>query len=144
MMTKEQIKEMEQSGAYIEKMFHTLAQLESSDYSDFLSDLDEKVFEKMKCGITNNELEEYENHRELPHLLIDYSMYGWIAEVRIPEQSNFRFDKDGSFASCAVHPGITRMEYIFSETMDGIVKQTIDLGLNYRKERIIDAKAQLV
>lgn len=143
-MTRDQIEEMEQSGAYIENMFHTLAQAESSDYANFLSELDEDVFKKMKCGITNDELEEYEENRELPSLLIAYSMYGWIAEVRIPEQSNFRFRDDGSFASCSVHPGIMRMEYIFSKTIDGIIEQTIELGLNYRKQCIIDAKAELV
>ena len=39
--------------------------------------------------------------------LYDHDCTGFIAKCYFPEHSNFRFRKDGSFASCSVHGAIS-------------------------------------
>lgn len=139
-MTRKQIDQLEQSGAYIEQMYHTLASHESSTFNSFLEDIVPQDYEKIYEGISEDVFDEYYDQRELPQMMIDFSLYGFIAEIRMPERSNFRFDEDGSFKSCQINPSIMRSEYVFGETMDQLVEKATAIGNDYKKQQVDKAR----
>lgn len=141
-MTRDQIENLEQSGAYIEQMFHTLSSIESSTYKDFLENLSSaKDINNISDRITDEVLDEYYEEDGLQQMLIDYSLFGFIAEIRMPKRSNFKFKEDGSFQSCSIHHGIMRSEYVFGFTIDELFEKATKIGNSYSKEQ--EDKARL-
>ena len=140
-MTRKQIENLEQSGAYIEQMFHTLASIESSTYRDFLEDI--YGLGHISERLTQEIFQEYSDNNEIAQMFIDYSLYGFIAEIRMPERSDFRFKKDGSFKSCRINPGIMTCEYVFGFTIDELVEKATKIGNDFRKKQEDEARESL-
>jgi len=68
-------------------------------------------------------IEEEIEDKSLAGLLLRYDMTGFLAECRMPEHSDFRFDKEGNFSSCSVHNGICKVFWIYAESIGELVEK---------------------
>lgn len=144
-MSREQIEDIEQSGVYIEQMFHTLASFDSSTYVDFLNEIgDNNKLSTINKNITEEVVGEYNNKNlQLNNLIIDYLMYGFIAEIRMPERNNYKFNKKGGVTSCSVSHGIMCVKYCFAKSIDDLVIEVVKIGTEYYKKKENEARLAL-
>lgn len=143
-MNKKQVEDLEQCGVFMEQMFHTLACYDSSTYKEFLSDMsyDERNFKLISGNLTDDVL--VDNEDNLSSLLLDYDLYGFIAEFRIPNRTNFKFKSNGEFQSCSVNYGTQTMFYVFGQTIDILIDKAVEFAKKYRKREENKAKQQVL
>lgn len=89
----------------------------------------EELFKKIEDSIEEG---------EFSHFMYRNNYDGFIAEIHVPKHDNFRFKKNGEFASCSVHEGICRVEWVYApsigELTDKIVEKAEEVFQEYVNE----------
>lgn len=141
---KELAESLNNAGGFIEQMYHTIGSFESDDYHSFLEDITDQGDQlDISNAITDDIVDEYYDAKELHQMMVDFNIFGFVAEIGAAERSNFRFDEEGNFQSCSVMYGITISRYVFSETIEGLFKKAIEVVEKHKKEAIENARKEL-
>ena len=95
--------------------FEEFTELESAEIAKVLGWNDKPETYKL--------IEEEIEDKSLAGLLLRYDMTGFLAECRMPEHSDFRFDKEGDFSSCSIYNGICTVFWIYAESIGELVEK---------------------
>lgn len=108
-------------GAKIDKLFWIAGSMGNSDLKELLEDMSDKDFEKCLPEIYNSEYySEYREDEDMCQALVIHRKFGLIAEVHIPEVSNFKY-KNKKPVSWSVHGGICGIEYVYAENLNELL-----------------------
>lgn len=148
-MNKYLFKKIEQShGAYFENLIlianEVCRERQSESFEEF-SELEPAEIAKVlgwNSEKTTYELIENEIKDEgLSSLLLRYDMTGFLAECRVPECSNFRFDKDIERpCSWSVHNGICTVFWIYAESIGELVEKLEEKAEDFFIEAVKKSK----
>lgn len=124
MDNKEAVERFDQAhGAKIEKLFWIAAAMGSSDFKEFMEYLQDDDWQELFPEIHDSEyFQEYIDDGDEMQALVDFGMFGLIAEVHLPECRNFHY-KDGKPVGWSVHHSVCRIRYIYAETLEGLMAQ---------------------
>lgn len=113
--------------AQIERLFWIAGSIENIDLRDMLNEMNTPDLKSCFPEIVKSEyFDDYQNDDQMIQALIDFKMFGFIAEVSIPECFNFKY-KNNKPVSWSVSGGIRRVKYVYAETTDillGFIEQT--------------------
>lgn len=118
----ERLSEMK-GGPKIEKLFWIAASAESRELSDFVDEFDDRVWKRLFPEIYQiSDFDDCIDDGEAVSLLLYFGKLGFLAEVYIPQCTNFKFEND-KLVSWAVYGGICTSEYVYAETLDGLIDE---------------------
>lgn len=104
----------------ISKLYWLAATDMDSDVEDLLQEMHEDDFKKCFPDIAaDEELKDYIDEERLCDALRDYKKYGFLAEVKYPECSDFKFKK-GEITNYRVSGGISRRGHVYAETTEDL------------------------
>jgi len=110
-------------GAKIERLFWIAGSMDNSDFKDLIEEMEDKDWQKLFPEIHKSEyFQEYLDDDEALQALVDFRKFGLIAEIHLPECDNFRYKKDKP-VSWSVHGGICRIEYVYAETLEDLMRE---------------------
>lgn len=130
MTNKEVIEKIEQAHGYVSKLFWIAAAVEDTDLQEFINEMDADSFAKTFPQVSSSAyLSEYLEDGNLFELVTDHELYGFVAEVQIPQCNNFRFNEEtGSPVAWSSSAGIRRIEYVYAETSEELVDKVISVS----------------
>jgi hypothetical protein len=119
----------------IEKMFWIAGSLENSELRDLMEEISDKALKKCFPEIANSQyLKEYVNDNELVQALCDFDKYGMVAEILIPICDSFSYDKNNKPVSWSSSAGSCRIDYVYSDTLEGLMIEIEKSGEEHFKE----------
>jgi hypothetical protein len=122
---REAVDRFEQAyNAKIEKLYWLAGSLDNHDLRSIIEDdMSEKDFKKCFPKIFNSEYyKEYLDDNEILQAFVDFNYFGLFAEVYVPKASDFTF-KNGKPVSWSSNGGISRIAYVYAETMEELLKE---------------------
>ena len=131
-------------GTKIDKLFWIAGSLGSSnDLKDLLEDMSDKDFKRCFPEIYKSEyFKEYREDQQLEEALVDFSKFGLLAEVHVPEASNFKY-KDGKPVSWSVHGGICQVEYVYAENLEELMTEIEKVSEKVFREHVKEDKKKI-
>lgn len=121
---KEMLERFEQAGsAKIDKLFWIAGSIESNDLISLIEDFEDENWERVFPEIYKSEhFEYYKSDKDSLFGLYDFNKLGFLAEVHIPQCSNFSFMKNKK--PYAWQTGaISHLEYVYAETPEELINQ---------------------
>lgn len=118
-------KRMQQTyGARIEKLYWIAVQLNSEEFEALLEEMTLEDWERIFPEIYNSKnFDEFLDSGENPsELLIDFNKLGLIAEIHLPECTNFKFENNKPVA-WSLRGAVCRIEYCYAETLKGLITE---------------------
>lgn len=125
MTNREAVNRFEQAyDAKIEKLYWIAGSLDNHDLRSIIEDdMSEKDFEKCFPKIFNSEYyKQYRDDNEILQAFVDFNYFGLFAEVYVPKCENFSF-KNGKPVSWSSSGGISRIEYVYAENLEDLMKE---------------------
>lgn len=115
--------------AMITQIFWMAVQSETTELKDFLSDLKIQELKKLFPKFDFDEFDRHDEEEFLAESLVhDHNYVGFIAEVHLPTISNVIFDKKGNFSSCLISYSISRVDYVYAETLLSMITKVEKLA----------------
>lgn len=109
--------------AMVDKLFWIAGSIENRDLRGLLEDMDDKQFKKCFPDIAASPyIKEYRKDKQIMQAFVDHRKMGLVAEVHVPEVFKIRYEK-GRPVSWQSSGGICLIEYVYSETMEGLLTE---------------------
>lgn len=133
----EAVQRFEQAhAAKIDKLIWIAGSLDHIDLKDMLGYIEDADFKNCFPEIYNSEYyKEYLDNEDLVQALIDFNKCGLIAEINIPEATDFSY-KNGKIVSWSSNDGICRIAYVYGETMEELMQQIEKVSGNIFNEYV--------
>lgn len=110
------------NAARVDKLFFIAMMIDNRDLEGLLQDIEDESWKEIFPEIFENpHFEEYKQDNELIQLLMEYSKYGFIAEVHHPKCYNFVYDIDDKVIGFSIQPGISMSGYVYAETREELL-----------------------
>lgn len=110
-------------GTHIRKLFFVAAAMESADLDEFLQEMiDDDIFIKLFPEISVSKVKKACQEKKLRHLLLIFKKLGFIAQIAVPHQSNYRIEK-GEIKSFHVSKSVLRIAYVYADTIDLLLEE---------------------
>ncbi len=125
MTNRNAVERFEQAyGAKIDKMFWIAGSLDNHDLRSLVEDdMSEKDFKKCFPLIFNSEYyKQYLDDNEILQAFVDFNYFGLLAEIHVPKPSDFTY-KNGKPISWSASGGCCRIEYVYAETLEEVMKE---------------------
>ena len=117
----------EAHGTKIDKLFWIAGSIKNNDLKDLLDSITEKEYKNLFPDIfESKDLKSYFKDclyaDDTIQALIDLWKFGLIAKIHIPKCDNFVY-KDDKPVSWSVHDGISRIAYVYAETLEELINE---------------------
>lgn len=133
---------LEETGVRVGKLFSILISIHDADFEDFLEELEEKDWQRLFPNIYKSpSFQPCFNSSECSDLLDEHGKYGFIAQIFIPSNYSFKFENDEA-VSWITNTGINNIAYVYSETIEGLVREIKREAKASFKKDVEKAKAQ--
>ncbi len=110
-------------GSMIEKLFWIAGSYENRDFKDLIEEMTNSDFKDCFPEIYKSDyFNGYKKDNELLQSLADFSKFGFIAEIHIPQASEFSY-KNNKPVSWSLHGGICRVRYVYAETRESLISE---------------------
>lgn len=110
------------NSARVNKLFFVAMMIENSDLEDFLQNIEDTSWKELFPEIFENpNFEDYRQDKELVQMIIEYSKYGFIAEVYHPKCCNFVFGEDEKIIGFSILLGIYQIGYVYAESREELL-----------------------
>lgn len=126
-------------GANIDKLFWIAGSAENTRLENFLLEIPDdelvELFPKLKgikFGSRGNE--------NLVDMLLNMDASGLIAEILIPEASNFSYNTDGEPKSWSIQRNISRIGYVYAESLEELMTKIEGLAEKVFDEYVAEDK----
>lgn len=125
-LNKQVYDRLQSVGCNIGKLFYVAAM---SEEDEFLQEM---------CSIRQCDLAiihpVFENYKDIRHLtsfqrmniFLENDLYGFVAEVNMPEQTMFKLGEEGTVLSYKSNGAIRRQFYIYAETIEELINRITD------------------
>ena len=143
MKNSEAVERFDQAhGAKIENLYWIAGSLDNSDFKDKIEELEDRDIEKCFPEIFNSpHYEEYKNNGELLQALVDFEKFGLLAEIHLPECTDFSYEKGKKYpTSWSIIGSVCRIEYCYGETLSELMKEIEKCSRKVFKEYIAKDK----
>jgi len=107
---------------WIERMFWIGCSTESSDLKELLEEWEPEQWQKIFTECTMDQIMYFVNGGVIHQIFIDKRKLGLLAECRIPNHDNFRFDDNGDVRACSVSYGRQTIFYAYGETREELLQ----------------------
>ncbi len=109
----------------INQLFWIAGSLENSDMKSMINhDVSPDFLEKLFPDVAPEHIQEYLDDNDVLTLFMDENKFGFIAEIHIPECSNFSYNKNGDPKYWTVQPAICYIEHVYAETPEELLAET--------------------
>lgn len=109
-------------GGTVAKLFWIAVSIQSPELREHLEDMPAKAFKECFSKVAQY-YENYERDGDLPQALTDGNYRGFLAEVHVEENFNFRFDDKGAKASWSSSRSKMYVHHVYAETLEDLVKE---------------------
>jgi len=119
--------------AEIAKMFWIAGSFERSELSDFLDEIPNDRYNEIFPDADSAKYDRMD-------VLLARQLHGLIAEIHIPIASGFMFDSEGNPTSWSSSRGHCRVDYVYAETLIGLLNNIQLLANKHFNEFVTEAK----
>lgn len=131
-------------GTFINKLFWIAGSFDSSDFKDFLEEMQDNDWKDCLPEIAKSKyFKEYQKDNEMGQALVDNNKFGFIAELHHPECKNFSYQKS-KIVSCSVSSGCCRISYVYAETIEELMSNIEKSADKIYKEYVAKDKKKVV